>query len=109
VLDGKLLSDELAAEIAESLVKLPVDWIETMGARCEYLHDLLDEASVSIGRQRRVGDGNPMTAWHDQLSDTSEMVSYIRMGGQGAAERKVVVVVGPERSSAVIAEKIAQS
>jgi hypothetical protein len=25
-----------------------------------------DEASVSIGRQRKVGDRDPMTAWHEQ-------------------------------------------
>jgi len=108
VLDGKLLSDELAVEIAESLVKLPVDWIETMGARSEYLHDLMDEASVAMGRQEKVGDGNPMTAWH-QFSDIWEMVSYLRVGGLGSTERKIVIVVGPEHSSAAIAEEIAQS
>ena len=109
VLDGKLLSDCLAAEIAEGLVQLPIDWIETMGARCEYLHDVIDQASVSMGRQERAGDGNPMTAWYEQFSDSNEMTSYIRSGGQGAAARKIVVVVGPECSSAVIAQKIARS
>jgi len=93
VLDGELLSDELAAEIAESLVKLPVDWIEIIGPRTEYLHDLIDEASVAIGRQPKVGDGNPMTAWH-QFSDLYETVSYLRVGGLGATERKIVVVIG---------------
>jgi hypothetical protein len=108
VLDGKVLSDELAAEIAVGLVQLPVDWIEVMGDRCEYFHDFIDEASVAMGRQGSVGDGNPMTAWHARLSDMDEMISYIRLGGHGAAERKIVVVVGPERSSVAIAQKIAQ-
>ncbi|HUA20269.1 MAG TPA: hypothetical protein VMU80_16200 [Bryobacteraceae bacterium] len=109
VLDGNLLSNELAAEIAEGLVQLPVDWIETMGDRCEYLHDLIDEVSVSIGRQGKVGEGDPMTAWHEEFSDEEEMVSYIRMGGHGAAEKKIVVVVGPEHRAAAIAHEIAQS
>ena len=88
VLDGESLSERLADEIAEGLVRLPVDWVETMGARCEFLHDRIDEASVLIGRQRKVGDGNPMTAWHERLSETNEMTSYIRMGGHGGNEKE---------------------
>jgi hypothetical protein len=108
VLDGKFLPDNLAAEIAEGLVKLPVDGVETFGPRCEFLHDLIDEAAVSIGRQKKVGDGNPMTAWHKQFSDVNEIISYVRTGGQGASERKVVVVVGPMQGSATVAEQIAR-
>ena len=109
VLDEESLSNDLAAEICGRLVQLPVDWIETMGARCEYLHDRIDEASVTMGRQAKVGDGNPMTAWHEWLSDTDDMISYIRSGGHGSAERKIVVVVGPKHSSAVVAQRIART
>ncbi len=48
-----------------------------------------------------------MTAWHERLSETNEMTSYIRMGGHGGNERKIVIVVGREHSSAAIAQKIA--
>jgi hypothetical protein len=105
-LDGTLLSDEIISKIAAEIVKLPVDWVETFGPRCEYLHDRIDAASVSMGRQERVGDGCPMTAWHDDLSDIEDIVSYILTGGQGSAETKIVVVIGPEHSADNIAERI---
>jgi len=108
-LDAKPLSDELAAEIAARIVKLPVDWVETFGPQCEYLHDLIDAASVSAGRQEKVGDGIPMTAWHRDLLGVDEVISYVRTGGQGTAETKVVVVIGPDHSADTIARRIAQT
>jgi hypothetical protein len=107
MLDAMLLSDELAGEIAAEIVKLPVDWVEIFGSRCEYLHDRIDVASVSIGRQEKVGDGSPMTAWHNHLSEIEDIVSYIRTGGQGSAGTKIVVVIGPEHSADNVAERIA--
>ena len=108
-LDGKFLSDELVDEIAATIVKLPVDWVETFGPRCEYFHDRIDLASVSAGRQEKVGDGNPMTAWHNRFGNIDEIVSYIGAGGHGAAETKIVVLIGPEQSADLIARKIAQA
>ena len=108
-LDGEFLSDELVDEIAATIVKLPVDWVETFGPRCEYLHDRIDLASVAAGRQEKVGDGNPMTAWHNRLLNIDEIASYIRAGGHGAAETKIVVLIGAEHSVDLIARKIAQT
>lgn len=107
-LDGKLLPNNLADEIAIEIVSLPVDWVETFGPRCEYLHDRIDAASVLIGRQEKVGDGSPMTAWHNHLSDIEEIVSYLRTGGQGSAGIKIVLVIGAERSADEIREKLIQ-
>ena len=107
-LDSELLSEELADAIAARIVRLPVDWVETFGPRCEYLHDRIDAASVSIGRQEKVGDGSPMTAWHEHLSNIDDIVSYIRTGGQGTAETKIVVVIGREQSADTIARRIAE-
>ena len=108
-LSASLLSDELAAAIAERIVKLPVGWMETFGPRCQYLHDLSDVAGVSIGMQEQVGDGFPMTAWYKSLSQIDEITSYLRTGGQGVSETKVVVVIGPENSADAVARGIAEA
>lgn len=105
-LDSKLLSAELASEIAGKIVRLPVDWVETFGPQSEYLHDLVDQASVSIGRQEKVGDGDPMTAWHENLTNLDEVVSYLRAGGHGSAEIKLVVIIGPKDCANSIASRI---
>ncbi len=48
-----------------TLVAANTDWIFTAGARAEFWHDRVDQLSVELGRQQRVGDGSPMTAWFD--------------------------------------------
>jgi hypothetical protein len=88
------LEDEDASErtrdaIAE-LVRLNNDWVETFGIAAERLHDDIDEASVAVGRQRAVGDGSPMTAWHDDLTSLERIVDYIRRGGHGSCDYKLV-------------------
>ena len=78
------------------------DWVEVFGDRAEVIHDLIDLASVRIGRQSVVGDGNPMTTWHEEPRD-SQIASYIWTGGQGESSRKVVVVVGlPKKTGALL-------
>src|SRR2546427_620165 len=39
------------------------DWVCTYGADAEAWHDRVDEASVEIGRQKRVGDGVQSRHW----------------------------------------------
>ena len=94
ILDGVRLTDDVADKVATGLVALPTDWIETMGSRSEALHDRIDATSVAIGRQPQVGNGDPMTAWHDDKLDLRAMVEWIALGGHGAADCKLVVVVG---------------
>lgn len=62
ILADELLTEEVTEAVSEGLVELPTDWIETMGNRSEYFHDRIDDASVAVGRQARVGQGSPMTA-----------------------------------------------
>jgi hypothetical protein len=52
-------------ESLRTLVAANTDWIFTAGARAEFWHDRVDQLSVELGRQQRVGDGSPMTAWFD--------------------------------------------
>jgi hypothetical protein len=106
VLAAELLTDELAGKISSSLVRLRTGWVETMGERSEYVHDLVDNASVEAGRQARVGDGNPMTAWHDDMHDVNAMIEYVRIGGQGATGNKLVVVIAGEDEATVLAKEM---
>lgn len=70
------------------------DWVEVIGLDAEAIHDAIDIASVTLMRQRAVGDGNPMTAWHDDIVDGPEIAAYILTGGLGHAENKLVLVMG---------------
>lgn len=42
-------------------------WVCTYGADAKTWHDRVDNASVEIRRQQQVGDGDPMTAWFDEV------------------------------------------
>jgi hypothetical protein len=96
-------SEDTKRAIAE-LVKLNNDWIETFGVAAEELHDRIDEASVACGRQSAVGDGNPMTAWHDDLTSSYQVIDYIRRGGHGSCDYKLVAIVGTDRVSSFLRE-----
>lgn len=100
-LDGADTDEKTRGAITQ-LVKLNNDWIETFGETAEQLHDQIDEASVTCGRQRAVGDGSPMTAWHDALTASSEVIDYIRRGGHGSCDYKLIALVGTDRVSSFI-------
>ena len=68
-------------------------WVEVFGEWAEIVHDAIDTASVSLGRQAAVGDGNPMTTWTVTLN-ANDVASYIWTGGQGEGTRKLVLFVG---------------
>jgi hypothetical protein len=95
ILKQDRIDDQIRRSLKE-LVCLNVDWVETLGAEAEALHDEIDEASVAIGRQPAVGEGSPMTAWHEDLREIPEFSEYIRRGGHGSCDFKLVAFVGPE-------------
>jgi hypothetical protein len=106
ILEPEFLTDTLADELASSLVALNTDWVETLGKNAESLHDLIDRRSVVLGRQNEVGEGNPMTGWHEELGTSEEMADFIRLGGLGLTENKLVIVVGSERGAARFITKL---
>ena len=61
---------------------------------------------MAVGRQLRVGDGSPMTAWHDDLTELDAMLDYISLGRLGASVNKLVLVVGPEQSASLFAARL---
>jgi hypothetical protein len=84
------------SEIVMAIAEHADGWVEVFGAVAEKIHDAVDEASVTIGRQKSVGDGVPMTSWAPIASD-EELVAYISTGGQGTSALKLVVCLGESR------------
>jgi hypothetical protein len=85
-------TDALTTELASA----NNDWVHVLGRNSESLHDAVDEMSVRLGRQRAVGDGFPMTSWHDDLVTIDEMADFIALGGHGGAAALIVIVIGDE-------------
>ncbi len=83
----------LAGSLSSDLARSRVDWVQVAGRGAEGLHDAIDRASVTVGRQRVVGDGSPMTSWHEEAQNPDAMAEVARLcfGGQ---DRVVVLVVG---------------
>jgi hypothetical protein len=71
------------------------DWIEVFGYHAEEIHDAIDRASVESKRQAAVGSGIPMTSWNDYES-TQDVVDYIRTGGHGVSDTKLLIFIGNE-------------
>lgn len=104
IVDPKLLTDELAERISTRLAAMQTQWVECLGPDSEHLHDLVDNASVNVGRQKHIGDGNPMTTWFDDICDAQAMIEYMRPGGQGETDNKLVVVIAGEPECVALAE-----
>jgi hypothetical protein len=95
VLEDSLLQKNIE-DICNSVVVANTDWVQTTGARAEWLHDQVDIASVKVGRQRQVGDGSPMTAWDEEALKPMEMaeVLYTSLGG---VEYVLALVIGNKK------------
>ena len=100
---GALAGGEPIGMIAREVAGSATEWVETLGRNAELLHDAVDVASVEIGRQARVGDGVPMTAWHEEMESIDSIVDYVRHGGLGSCSIKAVLVLGSEGDVARIA------
>ncbi len=76
-----------------ALVAANTDWISTAGSQAEFWHDRVDQLSVEIGRQQRVGDGSPMTACFDEIQSLDQWETSYSFGG---CDYFLFVVVGQE-------------
>jgi len=86
---------ERAQSICAALVDANTDWVATTGPDAEWLHDLVDSSSVHRGRQTAVGDGSPMTAWHEDAVGVDQMADVVYYGA-GGQDYVVALVVGNE-------------
>lgn len=84
-----------------ALAATHTDWIQIVGKNSEVLHDAVDEASVAIGRQSAVGDGQPMTSWHDDATTPDEMAEVARLCF-GGHDQVLVLVVGEARDAVAV-------
>jgi len=77
-------------ECIREVVRRNNDWVCTYGADAEAWHDRVDEASVEVGRQKRVGDGDPMTAWFTKLTS----LRHLQMSHCYGAHPYLLLLVG---------------
>ncbi len=71
------------------------DWVDVCGQQSELIHDLIDESAVQVGRQGRVGNGKPMTAWFADIIDQSAMLDHVLHPLVGC-DWRAVVMFAPE-------------
>jgi hypothetical protein len=95
-----MLCDHVRAEAVRSavsyeLVRTNVEWVSVAGEGAEALHDAIDQASVTIGRQKAVGDGSPMTSWHTDERSV-EAMAELACSCFGGEDQVLIVVIGPE-------------
>lgn len=91
---SRRLQEECVNQLARELASARTDWIETFGPMAESLHDAIDLASVQVARQTAVGDGSPMTAWHEDIASDRALAEYLSTGGHGFQSVKFVAVLG---------------
>jgi hypothetical protein len=88
------LRQESVLAVAREVALANTEWVHTTGSVAEVLHDAIDEISVSIGGQAAVGDGVPMTAWHDDVITVEQMICFATSVRFGGAENVLVLLVG---------------
>ena len=95
----------LANSFSDAIVRRAVDYVQTTGVHAELLHDFVDEASVDAGVQHAVGDGHPMTTWHEDALSLDEMceVAALCFGG---ADQVLCVVVGTEHDQQAFVDRL---
>jgi hypothetical protein len=83
--------DDLMKLAIDELLSKHCDWIHTTGKDSEYWHDYIDRRSVELGRQGAVGNGNPMTAWHTEMSRPEDWENTLNFGHN---EYFLIVLIG---------------
>jgi hypothetical protein len=92
--------------LAREVVVAKTEWVHTLGPRSEELHDRIDAASCEVGRQHAVGDGDPMTAWHDQPATLAEMIESGTRFRYGGSDHVLFLVVADESRYTDAAEEL---
>lgn len=100
--------DALVEQCIREVVRKNNDWVVTFGAGAMRWHDLADQVSVEIGRQKEVGDGIPMTTWNDD----AHRLNQVQLAACHGAEPFLLILVGGTTSQAMartIADKLRRS
>jgi hypothetical protein len=94
ILSQELLTKRSVLMMVEDLVSKNSDWFDVLGLNSEWLHDEIDLLGVKVGRQKAVGEGFPMTAWYEDITDISEMAEHSCDGLLSGRDYRVVLVIG---------------
>ena len=95
VLNRSLLpSPGVIVDLATEIARGTNDWVQVLGRDAELIHDAVDEAAVKTGRQKAVGDGSPMTSWHEDKSTVEAMMDFVLRGSFGTCDYLVAVFIG---------------
>ncbi len=103
VLLDDALEDPYLDAVVSWVAAAKTDWVEVFGAGAEAIHDRVDASAAEAGRQEKVGDGQPMTAWWEGFGE--EGVEHLVSGGHGASEHKLVVWLGEAGAGAEFLER----
>jgi len=98
-------AEAVREDLSREIARANVDWVQVAGIGSEELHDAVDRASVAVGRQKAVGDGSPMTSWHDEASSIEQMAK-VAASCFGGEDRVLVLVVGREQDLAASAAAV---
>ena len=94
IFDKSMVDSKVVQKQIDELILKYTDWFDVFGAKSKWLHDEIDKASVRLGRQKAVGDGSPMTAWHEEIRDYEEMVDNACHGVSGGNDNIIIFVIG---------------
>ena len=104
------LTDEECRKLAFEIADTNTDWVHTLGESSEKLHDAIDLMAIEIGRQVMVGEGIPMTSWHEELTSLPDMATFVSEGGLGHnCDYQLVILVGTEQEYLKFKELLLQS
>jgi hypothetical protein len=99
-------TNDLMKQAIDELLAKNCDWLHTTGTDSEYWHDYIDQRSMDIGRQAAVGDGNPMTAWHEEMTTPEKWETSINFGGSDFFLIVLVGIAEVEKVSDTLKEKV---
>jgi hypothetical protein len=89
-----LITSDATQKLLSELILKKSDWFEVLGCQSESLHDTIDHLSVSLGRQKAVGDGSPMTAWFEDIITPKAMAEHVYEFGFGGEDNRVILLIG---------------
>jgi hypothetical protein len=91
--DKTIADSKKVGILIDSLVRRKTDWFDVLGIRAEKLHDKIDRSGVRLGRQKKVGDGSPMTGWFEETTKVKDMAEHI---WASCGDNIIIVILGSQ-------------
>jgi len=104
---GHQLARAQCESFASQVVSYNVDWVQIAGCDSQLVHDLVDQAAVASGRQAQVGEGSPMTSWHDDALDP-EAMAETAYNCLGSTSRVLCLFIGDLPDASKFVDRLKQ-